>query len=53
MARAAARGDAAGKPVSIHVERFNPELRLYARLGFRQVEDKGVYLLMSRPPADA
>jgi GNAT superfamily N-acetyltransferase len=36
----------AGKALSIHVERFNPALRLYERLGFRQVEDKGVYLLM-------
>lgn len=43
------RGDAAGKPVSIHVEKFNPALRLYQRLGFRLIEDKGVYLLMSRP----
>src|SRR5262245_39541903 len=42
-------GSAAGKPVSIHVERFNPALRLYERLGFRTVEDKGVYLLMERP----
>jgi ribosomal protein S18 acetylase RimI-like enzyme len=47
-----ARGDAAGKAVSIHVERNNPALRLYERLGFRLVEDKGVYLLMSRPPQD-
>jgi ribosomal protein S18 acetylase RimI-like enzyme len=37
---------AAGKPLSIHVERFNPALRLYQRLGFRQSEDKGVYLFM-------
>ena len=37
---------AAGKSLSIHVERFNPALRLYERLGFRQIEDKGVYLLM-------
>jgi ribosomal protein S18 acetylase RimI-like enzyme len=36
-----------GKGLSIHVERFNPALRLYERLGFQQVEDKGVYLLMS------
>jgi ribosomal protein S18 acetylase RimI-like enzyme len=36
----------AGKTVSIHVEKFNPALRLYLRLGFRPVEDKGVYLLM-------
>ena len=37
---------AAGKPLSIHVERFNPALRLYERLGFRQIEDQGVYLFM-------
>ena len=42
--------EASGKPLSIHVERFNPALRLYERLGFRAVEDKGVYLLMERPP---
>jgi ribosomal protein S18 acetylase RimI-like enzyme len=36
----------AGKSLTIHVERFNPALRLYQRLGFQQVEDKGVYLLM-------
>jgi GNAT superfamily N-acetyltransferase len=37
---------AAGKPLSIHVERFNPARRLYDRLGFQQVEEKGVYLLL-------
>ena len=37
---------AAGKALSIHVEKFNPALRLYERLGFRGKEDKGVYLLM-------
>ena len=36
----------AGKSLTIHVERFNRALTLYERLGFRQVEDKGVYLLM-------
>jgi ribosomal protein S18 acetylase RimI-like enzyme len=36
----------AGKSLTIHVERFNPALRLYERLRFKQVEDKGVYLLM-------
>jgi GNAT superfamily N-acetyltransferase len=45
-----AEGAGAGKRVSIHVERFNPALRLYARLGFRQVEDKGVYLLLEWTP---
>jgi ribosomal protein S18 acetylase RimI-like enzyme len=37
---------AAGKAVSIHVEKLNPALRLYRRLGFRTEEDKGVYDLM-------
>jgi ribosomal protein S18 acetylase RimI-like enzyme len=32
--------------VRIHVERFNPALRLYQRLGFRLLQDKGVYLLL-------
>jgi len=35
-----------GRSLSIHVERFNPALRLYQRLGFEQVEDKGVYLFL-------
>ncbi len=35
--------------VSIHVERMNPALSLYERLGFRLREDKGVYLLLERP----
>jgi ribosomal protein S18 acetylase RimI-like enzyme len=37
---------AAGKPLRIHVERFNPALRLYERLGFRPIADRGVYLFM-------
>jgi GNAT superfamily N-acetyltransferase len=36
----------AGKKLSIYVERFNPARRLYDRLGFQPVEEKGVYLLM-------
>ncbi len=42
--------DASKKSATIHVERFNPALRLYERLGFRAVFDKGVYLLMERRP---
>ena len=38
--------DACGKAVSIHVEKFNPAMRLYRRLGFEPVEDRGVYDLM-------
>jgi ribosomal protein S18 acetylase RimI-like enzyme len=37
---------AVGKDVSIHVEKFNPAMRLYRRLGFTTEEDKGVYDLM-------
>jgi len=42
-----------GKRVSIHVEHNNPARRLYARLGFREVEDRGVYLFLVREPAAA
>jgi GNAT superfamily N-acetyltransferase len=42
---------AAGKPVTIHVEKFNPAMRLYRRLGFVPVEDKGVYDLMRWNPS--
>jgi ribosomal protein S18 acetylase RimI-like enzyme len=45
-----AEGQRAGLPVTIHVESFNPALRLYERLGFRKVEDKGVYYFMEKPP---
>ena len=41
-----AEAASAGKPLRIHVERFNPALGLYARLGFRLVEDRGVYLFL-------
>ncbi|GAB4186722.1 MAG: GNAT family N-acetyltransferase [Wenzhouxiangellaceae bacterium] len=33
-------------PVRIHVEQFNPAMRLYLRLGFKKIEDQGVYHLM-------
>jgi ribosomal protein S18 acetylase RimI-like enzyme len=48
-----AEADRAGKPVSIHVERFNPALRLYERLGFTRAGDNGVYYLLERPPRAA
>jgi ribosomal protein S18 acetylase RimI-like enzyme len=46
LTRLQAEAAAAGKPLRIHVERFNPALRLYERLGFRQLADRGVYLFM-------
>ena len=41
---------AAGRPVQIYVERFNPAQRLYDRLGFRQIADQGVYLQLQWTP---
>lgn len=45
---------AARKLVRIHVERNNPAMRLYERLGFNNIEEQGVYYLMEwTPPAGA
>jgi ribosomal protein S18 acetylase RimI-like enzyme len=44
---------ACGKAVTIHVEKFNPAMRLYRRLGFATEEDKGVYDLMRWAAAPA
>jgi len=38
-------------PVRIHVEQFNPAMRLYLRLGFEPIEDQGVYQLMEWRPS--
>jgi ribosomal protein S18 acetylase RimI-like enzyme len=46
-----AEGEAAGKPVTIHVEIYNPAMRLYERLGFRPIEERGPYRLMEWRPA--
>jgi GNAT superfamily N-acetyltransferase len=49
-----AEGESMGKPVTIHVEIYNPAMRLYQRLGFRPIEDRGPYLLMEwRPTSSA
>jgi ribosomal protein S18 acetylase RimI-like enzyme len=45
-----AEARATGRPLTIHVEVYNPALRLYERLGFRKKEDKGVYWLMEWLP---
>ena len=37
---------AAGRQIEIHVEKQNPAMRLYHRLGFVTEEDKGIYDLM-------
>ena len=41
---------AAGKPVRIHVEKQNPAMRLYRRLGFVTLSDEGVYDLLEWSP---
>ncbi len=44
---------AVAKSVRIYVERFNPARHLYDRLGFRQVEEQEIYLLMEWKPGEA
>jgi GNAT superfamily N-acetyltransferase len=39
-------------PVRIHVEQYNPAMRLYLRLGFVPIEDKGVYQLLEWRPVE-
>lgn len=43
--------DSVGISVSLHVEKHNPVLGYYQRLGFQIDEDKEVYYFMVRPPA--
>ncbi len=50
MRRILDQGREAGLPVQIHVERNNPAMRLYRRLGFQEVEEQGVYWLMRWTP---
>lgn len=38
------------KKIVIHVESFNPAYKWYEKLGFKQVEDKGVYQYMEWYP---
>lgn len=40
----------AGKPLTIHVERNNPAMRLYRRLGFAPIDEHGIYELMEWRP---
>jgi ribosomal protein S18 acetylase RimI-like enzyme len=46
-------GEAAGcgLPVRIHVERGNPARRLYARLGFVPLAERGIYHELEWSPA--
>ncbi|HYM59686.1 MAG TPA: GNAT family N-acetyltransferase [Thermoanaerobaculia bacterium] len=53
LGRVLGEAAAAGRSVSIHVEAYNPALRLYERLGFRQIGMHGVYYLMEWRPENA
>jgi ribosomal protein S18 acetylase RimI-like enzyme len=48
-----AEAEAAGKPLTIHVEKYNPAMRLYQRLGFVSIADRGVYDLLEWRPSTA
>jgi GNAT superfamily N-acetyltransferase len=45
-----AQAKAAGKPLTIHVEKNNPAMRLYLRLGFVAIDEHGIYDLMEWRP---
>jgi GNAT superfamily N-acetyltransferase len=53
LAELMAEARATGKRLTIHVEVYNPAMRLYQRLGFRPVEDRGVYQLLEWTPVPA
>jgi len=46
-------GRTSGRIVTIHVEKFNRALRLYERLGFRPVDDRGAYWFLEWSPQRA
>jgi ribosomal protein S18 acetylase RimI-like enzyme len=39
--------EALGQFIGLHVEQFNPAYQLYQRLGFRDVELRGIYMYMT------
>lgn len=41
-----------GKPLHLHIETFNPALRLYERLGFVKVDEIGIYWELAWFPAE-
>lgn len=42
-----------GIAMGLHVESFNPAMRLYQRQGFKAVEERGIYLYMRIEPVRA
>ena len=45
-----AEGQANHQPIRIHVEHNNRALNLYRRLGFKKIDEEGVYFLMEWMP---
>jgi len=50
MAWVLTQADRDGLSVTLHVEPWNPAKRLYERLGFESLEQRGIYEFMRRPP---
>lgn len=40
-------------PIRVHVEQGNPAFSLYRRLGFKQIENQGLYRLLEKRPRAA
>jgi len=48
-----AEARSSGSSLTLHVEPANPAQRMYQRLGFRLIEQRGVYDFLGWDPADA
>jgi ribosomal protein S18 acetylase RimI-like enzyme len=46
-----AEADQVNLPLSLHVEMYNPAMGLYQKLGFKKIQEVGVYFLMEKHPA--
>lgn len=49
MAQLIAESESCGLPLTLHVERYNPAINFYYRLGFEFREDRGIYFFLERP----
>lgn len=45
------KGQQLGLPICLHVETYNPALKLYERFGFQFLEERGVYYFMKLLPS--
>lgn len=48
-----AESEESGKPLTIHVEKYNPAMKLYRRLGFKTIADRGPYDLLEWTPGSS